>query len=136
MTQDIFFKAFRNLDRFDGAYEGSLKAWLGKIAANTCKNELRSRSRRLQTVDEEPDGELVEAPLTTSSELEKAELQFRLEQALCRLSDPQRAILELADLQELPYSEIGLRLGLSPSAVKMRILRARAALALKLKSDN
>src|SRR6476660_2531779 len=42
-TQETFLSAYRALDRFRG---GSFKAWVLRIAANACYDQLRIRQRR------------------------------------------------------------------------------------------
>lgn len=129
ITQDVFFRAFRNLGKFVGQHPSSFRAWLGQIAANICKNELRTRSRRPQISETLPDSKPIVTSTNWAALLESREDGNRLEAALKKLTPEQRQIIELADLQELPYSQITEILGLSLSAVKMRTLRARAALA-------
>lgn len=129
MSQDVFLRAFRNLDGFSGSRVESFRAWLGKIASNICKNEIRSRSRRPQ-----PDGGALELSVLTALEnpLQEAmthDRSTRLYLALQELGPSQREIIELADIQELSYSEIATLLNVSLSAVKMRVVRARAQLA-------
>jgi len=41
-AQDTFIKAYQRLDRFDAHEAWSEKAWLMRIAINTCKNYRRS----------------------------------------------------------------------------------------------
>jgi RNA polymerase sigma-70 factor (ECF subfamily) len=65
----------------------------------------------------------------TEARLETADRLRRLHEALDSLPEKEREILVLVELEELPYREIADRLGLSLSAVKMRVLRARLALA-------
>ena len=106
------------------------RAWLVRIAVNICKNELRRRSRRPQSKE---DG-LESVELVSSDDpgrnAEQVESLSRLRRAIDSLSKPQREILEMADLQLLSYAEIAAEQGLSLSAVKMRVLRARAVLAV------
>lgn len=43
LTQEVFLSAYKNLSRFDGAYE---KAWLSKIAVRKCLDYLKAAGRR------------------------------------------------------------------------------------------
>src|SRR3972149_1006304 len=53
-TQETFIAAFRAVSRFR---RGSLRAWLLRIAANVCYDELRRRRSRPQVPLEAPAGE-------------------------------------------------------------------------------
>src|SRR3981189_1765528 len=44
-TQETLLRAWRNLDRFES--RASVRAWLYRIAANACLDELDRRGRRL-----------------------------------------------------------------------------------------
>lgn len=129
-VQEVFFRAYRNLQGYRGGEEMQFRAWLVRIAVNICKNELRRRSRRPQSKE---DG-LESVELVSSDDpgrnAEQVESLSRLRRAIDSLSKPQREILEMADLQLLSYAEIAAEQGLSLSAVKMRVLRARAVLAV------
>jgi RNA polymerase sigma-70 factor (ECF subfamily) len=57
----------------------------------------------------------------------QAELRRELSCALAQLNDSARQILVLRDIEGYSYEEIGAMLALRPSAVRMRIHRARAA---------
>lgn len=43
LTQEVFLSAYKNLSRFDGAYE---RAWLSKIAVHKCLDFLKAAGRR------------------------------------------------------------------------------------------
>lgn len=128
-VQETFFRAYRALGRYSGGHPALFRAWLSTIAANGCKNELRRRSRRPQLSDEplEPSAATVAADAETS--LIQQSRQRLLRRALARLSPNQQEILRRADFEQMPYADIATELGLSLSAVKMRTVRARAALA-------
>ena len=127
MTQEVFFKAYRKLHQFEG--RSSLSTWLYRIGVTTCLNEKRRRSRR-PTVSSTPIDDMVESLPSESSEeewLTQIE-RGRLSEALNQLKESQRQVLILRDLQQLSYKEISQQLGISLSATKMRIQRARLAL--------
>ncbi len=127
MTQEVFFKAYRKLKQFEG--RSSLSTWLYRIAVTTCLNEKRRRSRR-PTVSSTPIDDMVETlPSEESEDQWLAEIEKEnLTKALGQLKETQREVLILRDLKQLSYKEIAQQLGLSLSATKMRIQRARLAL--------
>jgi RNA polymerase sigma-70 factor (ECF subfamily) len=135
LAQDSFFRAFRAIARFESTRESSLRSWLAQIAANTSKNELRRRSRRPRIADEPVDQDLAADPLDISAVLDEQEAAAALHRALARLPARHREALQLADLDELPYGEIAQRLEISLSGVKMRVVRARTALAQEMRKE-
>ena len=135
MVQETLFRAVRGLGGFEGEQAGRLRSWLATIAGNTCKNELRSRSRRLLVAEKEvtPDMAIFHSVALANSEA--SQRGERLKQALQTVSESDREIIHLADLEEVPYREIAAMLEISLSAVKMRVLRARTALASAIRSQ-
>ncbi len=131
-TQETFLSAYRALDRFRG---GSFKAWLLRIAANACYDQLRIRQRRpTQSLDHMLHGETDDAPLdlpspdrTTDPEDRalQAELSREIQHALAQLPDDQRIALIMVDIQGLSYEEIATAMNTNLGTVKSRISRAR-----------
>ncbi len=128
LTQEVFFTVYRKLPQFEG--QSSFRTWLHRIAANTCRNEIRSRSRRPQGTATDLDDA---APLPSRHESPedraiREQLQDRLTRALAGLSEGDRSVLEQVEFEGRPYADIAADSGVSVSAVKMRVLRARLAL--------
>ncbi len=134
-AQEAFISAYRSLDRFRG---GSFRAWLFRIAANACYDELRRRKARPATSldragddDERP----IEPPDTAPSMEEHAantELHRALEDALAQLPDEQRLAIVLCDVQGFGYADIAETMRVSLGTVKSRISRARLRLRVIL----
>ena len=68
-TQEAFIAAFRHLPQFRDEHDGSFRAWLYRIATNTCLDELRRRKRRPSMSLDLPE---VEARLASPGELPEA----------------------------------------------------------------
>jgi RNA polymerase sigma-70 factor (ECF subfamily) len=130
-TQDAFIAAYRGLDRFRG---GGFRAWLFRIAANVCYDELRRRrARPVQSIDVPPreGAQTVEvlSPGPTLDEMaQTAELGAAIEQALGTLPPDQRLAVVLCDVQGLDYAEIAEVMNVSLGTVKSRLNRARSKL--------
>lgn len=130
-TQEAFIAAFRAVGRFRG---GSFRAWLLRIAANACYDELRRRRARPALSLDAPRGEGAAAfqvpdpgPLP-EERAQRQELARLLQGALSALPPDQRLALILCDLQGLDYAEIAQATGTSLGTVKSRISRARSRL--------
>ncbi len=130
LTQEVFFRAYRSLAQFAG--RASFKTWLRRIAINTSQNELRRRSRRPQE-EETPLEDMAEwlPARGGSSATDRAAQtpQEYLAEALATLQPEVYEVLQLKDLEQRPYAEVAQILGISQSAAKMRVQRARLALA-------
>jgi RNA polymerase sigma-70 factor (ECF subfamily) len=137
-TQDAFIHAFRSIHTFRG---GSLRAWLFRIGANACYDEIRRRRSRPAVSLDEPRGEErrtldVPDPAPAPEERsERRELADALQDALSRLPDDQRLAIVLADVQGLDYSEIAEAMGCSLGTVKSRISRGRGRLRVILRAS-
>ncbi len=134
-AQDIFVKAYQNLDKFKG--DSSFSTWLYRITANHCLDILRKRNRRKNvSLDNlvEQEGSQVQKLFATSSSadrhLENAQLAHKI---LSTLSEDQRQILTMREAEGLEYQEIAETLGCSLDAVKGRLARARKQLQENLR---
>jgi RNA polymerase sigma factor, sigma-70 family len=129
-TQEVFLAAYRNIQRFRG---GVFRAWLLRIAANACTDELRRRRRRPQISLDADDsaGSAFDLPDTSSSPEDWAlrrEMVSYIQAALMRLPTDQRVAVVLRDVQGLSYEETAEILDVSLGTVKSRLSRGRARL--------
>lgn len=128
IAQVVFFKAYKGLPGFEG--RASFRTWLNQIAINTSKNELRMRSRRPAVVEEELGD--VREPIEMVEGLDQRWQGMtgreELAQALEMLQPDQFTALQLRDVESRSYAEVAHMLGISQSAAKMRVQRARLAL--------
>ena len=124
VTQDVFLKMISRCEQYDG--RASVSTWLFAIAANACRDRLRSAWRTTSVPLEavpEPKGESsIEGGL-----LEKEKRRV-VRAALDRLTREQREALLLARYRGMPYAEVARTLGISEGAVKTRIFRAMETL--------
>lgn len=132
-TQDTFIAAYRNLNRFRG---GMFRAWLLRIATNTCYDVLRSRQRRPAVsldagYEDEAAGPRLDLPDPGESPDEavlRRELAQALERGIAQLPEDQRIVVILSDVQGLAYEEIAAVTSTNLGTVKSRLSRARARL--------
>lgn len=126
VTQETFISAYQAIGRFRG---GSLRAWLMRIAANASRDSLRgSRRRPEQSLDESLESasfQPVSAEPSPEEHAERSELNAELQKAILALSDDQRAVLVLIDVQGFSYEETTESVGASIGTVKSRLNRAR-----------
>ncbi|RMF58885.1 MAG: sigma-70 family RNA polymerase sigma factor [Calditrichaeota bacterium] len=136
ISQDAFIRVYRNLSHFKMEY--SFGAWLYTIVNNLCKNYLsRYRKRWVAFSDQYPEPGLKERALEVKpDENETSEDIGLLYQALNKLSENDREIIILKDLQEFSYQEISEILQIPRGTVMSRLYYARKRLATIYKQLN
>ena len=137
VAQTVFMRAFERFDDLDG--NPAAPGWLKTVAVNLCLNHLsRYRARwrffsEMEGGDDMPRLEARIARMTSASEdLERVEMQERLERALRKLPDHQRVPIVLFHFEEMTYQAIAESLGISLAKVKSDIHRGRDALKQEL----
>jgi RNA polymerase sigma-70 factor (ECF subfamily) len=127
VVQDTYVRAFRHLRRFRG--DASFSTWLYRIASNCASSFLSRRGRHryesLTVVEDIAATDLDDDP---SLSAEASSLRTTIERALDQLPARLRAVVELRELEDLSHREIAERLGISESATKVRLHRARQTL--------
>jgi RNA polymerase sigma-70 factor, ECF subfamily len=130
MTQEVFVKAYRGLERFRG--DAPPRAWLAAIADNAVKNRYRSRSRFRRifagSADEEGSPEPRETAAGPEETARAQESRRAIAEALRLLPADFRMPVVLRDIEEWSYEEIAASLELPLGTVKSRIARGRGHL--------
>jgi RNA polymerase sigma-70 factor (ECF subfamily) len=135
LTQEAFLKAWKALRTFKG--DSSFYTWVYRIAYNNALNHLKQRRNRtphlsLDDLDfnAEHSPELVEliSQITPRRDVNLAELQKRLNEAMLKLSDEHRTVVTLHDIQGLPHDEIATIMNCNPGTVRSRLFYARQQL--------
>ncbi len=124
-VQDGFLHAFRALDRFHS--DQPFGAWLNRIVANAALDLVRRR--KVRDADELP--ETLAMPFRDPGEAD--ELRGRLSQAISHLTDRQRSVIVLHDVEGYTHGEIGSMLGIPEGTARSDLHHARAALRRLLK---
>jgi RNA polymerase sigma-70 factor (ECF subfamily) len=127
-TQDAYLKAYRGLGGFRG--DAQFTTWLYRVAANAAITKHRSRKRKRVFESGGQDESLAQVPAPGSVESAagaKLELED-LKQALDRLPAHHRVAIVLRDVYGMSIEEIAAELGVSETAAKVRVHRARKAL--------
>ena len=134
MAQEIFIQIYRKLDSFKD--EENLLPWMLRLGRNRCIDRLR----RLKTRPPASDVRVEEAPEITDSrpgpeeEFVAGGRRQLLYRALDEMSETNREMILLKDIQGLELSEISRMLRLPLGTVKSRSHRARLELATKVRA--
>jgi RNA polymerase sigma-70 factor, ECF subfamily len=117
LTQDTFLKAFRYLNTFKG--ESSMKTWLFKIARNTYLNHIR----KMRNMREEDITDL--EVISQDDSFSQSDERLLIRKILHNLSEEERSLVLLRDLNGFSYSEISSIMGYTEGQVKIGLHRAR-----------
>lgn len=127
VVQDAYVRAYRAIRRFRG--DSSFSTWMYRITSNCASTHLsrRSRQRTEELSSEVPIVDL-RPEQDPSLRAEAAVLRHHLDRAIRALPERLRQVVVLRDLHDLSHSEIAAELGITTSAAKVRLHRARQRL--------
>jgi RNA polymerase sigma-70 factor, ECF subfamily len=141
LAQETFVRVYATRQRY--TIQAKFSTWLFTIAANLCRNYLRWRHRRGESVPETWDSEgaepgeslqsLVDSPDQAAMRSESISL---LKVAIDKLPHDLKTVILLYEYQSLSYGEISSVLGCSVKAVEMKLYRARHLLREKLSRND
>lgn len=122
LPQETFIKAYLSIRSLEGI--SRFRTWLFRIAYNEFISHTR-RARRFDPIDDMADGDDIaddpddERPITDAT----------LSEAIMKLTDSQRAVIQLFYFEEFSIARISTVTGLSQGTVKSHLCRARGRLA-------
>jgi RNA polymerase sigma-70 factor (ECF subfamily) len=125
--QEAYVRAFRALPRFRG--DARIGTWLFRITYNACLDEL-ARKRKVTHV---PLDELVEQASAGPKPGEAYGARAELASAFAALSEDERAVVFLVDVEGFDYSGAAQILGVPVGTVASRLNRARGTLRSALR---
>jgi RNA polymerase sigma-70 factor (ECF subfamily) len=127
VVQESYLRAYRGLKRFRG--DAQFTTWLYRITANCASTHLgrRARHRHDELLEDSPIAE-TNPDLDPQARNDASALRDRLNVALRQLPPRLRAVVVLRDVYDLPHEAIAAELGISESAAKVRLHRARRKL--------
>jgi RNA polymerase sigma-70 factor (ECF subfamily) len=137
VASEAFARAYERLGQFEG--RSSFVTWLGRIATNLCfrrreRAELPAES--LEELARAEDGRQERTPAsdepTPEQQALRSEMRQMVQAAIAELAEPDRTVLRLRDIEQLPAAEVSARTGLTVPAVKARLHRARHQLRERL----
>ncbi len=133
VAQEIFVRIYERLESFHG--DQAFLPWLLRLSRNVCIDALRRQKARPRTTDDVIDETVQPAsaaptPEETSAARSARDLLYR---AMDRMSDSDREILMLKEIQGLKVEEIASLLKIPTGTVKSRCNRARLDLAVRVR---
>lgn len=130
VTQEAFIKAYRALPKFRG--DSQFYTWLYRIAINTAKNYLVSKSRRpastdidVQDAEQFSNNDKLIDEATPENSIMTEELATIIKNALNALPEDLRTALTLREFEGMSYEDIAAVMACPVGTVRSRIFRAR-----------
>lgn len=120
LTQETFLRALAKLHTFDG--RSSFKTWIYSIGMNLFRDHLRRRATMSETNSPDWTNTAAKGP-TPAEAAERNEQTERVRAAIDALPEEYRAPVLLVRLEGMSYAEAAEVLGLTVSAVRMRMHR-------------
>ena len=132
--QDVFIKAFNNIDRYD-TEKASLKTWISRIAYNESISFLRRRPRSLiYFEDNEGKAEaLSEAEVEETLGHPNEETVLLIQTAIQHLPPEEQAIITMFYYEEMSLKEIAFVTESIPTTIASKLSRTRKKLCKLIK---
>lgn len=125
LAQETFLSAFKNLENFDGK---NPKAWLTMIAANKCKDFLKSPSRKTEKLSDEEWAEIRDGGAAPEDEAIGNELRRRVVYLCRKLKEPYRQVALGYFVEDVKISELSKKTGRSLKTLQTQLYRAKLLL--------
>ena len=127
VVQEAYLRAFRGLKRFRG--DAQFSTWMYRITANCAATHTGRRAKHrhesLDDLEVAADEQSAADPVLSA---EAGDLRNQLTAALEDLPPKLRQVVVLRDIYDLPHEAIAAELGISETAAKVRLHRARKKL--------
>jgi RNA polymerase sigma-70 factor (ECF subfamily) len=133
LSQEVYLKAFRKIGTV--REPGALRAWLLRIARNTCLDHQKKRRLFWLFQGSATPADAQEDP-TQQKDLHARETLAKLKEAVRRLPKKQKVVFVFREYGHLSYTEIGETLGLRLGTVMSRLNRARQAVRKWMNEGN
>ena len=133
VAQDVFVKAYKNLNKFKG--DSKFSTWIYKIAYYASLDALKLNKRQIRSgnIDnfKEQNIGITDDSLKFLHDKERKQI---INDAIFKLSEDERVIITLYYFEELPIKEISKVVDLSEDNIKIKLFRSRKKLAGLLKN--
>lgn len=138
LTQNVFIKAFKNLNQF--RFKSSLMTWFHSIAVHDWINIYRRRKilrffsldRKIDTDEAEISLEIKDTTMDVENHVEKQAAESRIQKLLAELEPEYRTVIILRFVEDKSYEEIAAICGCNVGTVGSRLSRGIEALRKKL----
>ncbi len=134
VVQEAYLRAWKGIGKFRG--DAAFSTWLYRITANAASSHIQRRRRhRAEPFDDDFEPVDARAEAQVAQGAESSEALARISGALDELPPKLRAVVVLKDVYDLPHEAVAEELGITVSAAKVRLHRARRKLRDVLYDD-
>lgn len=126
VAQEVFLVVHRRLPEFEG--RSSVRTWIYSICVFVVRDSTRKRLRRREQVQVELPEHGTPSEDAPDEALQRRHARQMVSEALAELSEEQREVFVLYELEELPITEIAQMLECPASTVYSRLSVARRSL--------
>jgi RNA polymerase sigma-70 factor (ECF subfamily) len=133
IVQESFIRIWKHLQDFDP--EMKFTTWMYKIVVNLCYDRIKINKRRTKVFAKQNSNFSIEDcidRLDLQQELSNKDMAALIRSLADGLSEKQRMIFLLRDLQDLSMDEVAGITGMSESAIKTNLFYARQSIRKKL----
>lgn len=125
LAQQTFLSAYTNYDNFDGK---NIKAWLTTIAANKCRDFLKSKARTEVSITNEEYENVQDHDELPEDTVIRKNTQERISNLCNRLKEPYRNVAESYFINGIRLSSLAEESGENIKTLETRLYRAKKLL--------
>lgn len=143
ISTESFMVALNKIEKYDKE-KAQISTWLFTIAKNLSLQEIKLAKRSL-SMDVEYDGEgttmkdFIDTEDDTEEELIRQEVFAKkadiMRNCISELKEPYKTVIEMREIQKMPYQEIADKLGRNLSTIKSQIRNGRHLLIAKTEEE-
>lgn len=130
ITQDVFLKAYENIEKFRG--ESKFSSWLYRIAYNLSINWSERVKGRETQLDDGLAETIPEEASAADEEFDKQLVLSRIKEIIEEIPVKYKVVIKLYYFEEKSYQEIADTLGIPINTVKIQLLRAKDLVRKKI----
>lgn len=123
VVQDVFMVVHRKLPSFEG--RSKVRTWIARIVVNVVRNHRRAHQKRRLTEPLEEDGAVDESAKSPERVLLERQAVALLQRILASMSEEQRVVFVMAEIEGLDMNEIAEALSINPNTGYSRLRLAR-----------
>ena len=132
VVQECFIKIWKHLNEYDKKIK--FTTWMYKIVVNLCFDKLKSQKRRRNIFKNLDEDSVINVPggIDLEKELTNKELAAMIKHFASGLSEKQKTVFILRDMEDLSIEEVSEIMNISSGSVKTNLFYARQSIRKKI----
>jgi RNA polymerase sigma-70 factor (ECF subfamily) len=132
LAQETFLSAFKNIDKFDGA---NAKGWLTTIAANKCKDFLKSSARKTYNLSEEELNLIEDRDSSPEDVVVRIDSHQKVRDVCLKLKEPYKTVSLNYFCNDLKLSDVAKNTGQNLKTLQTQLTRSKKMLRALWKEE-